>query len=52
MTPPAHGPRTPYEPDERDPVRISRFAWRRVMQRLADLEDRLDKLDGDSDDAA
>jgi hypothetical protein len=49
---PVHGDRKPFAPDQRQPVQITRYAWNRLMERLADVEDRLNRLDGGPRDAA
>jgi hypothetical protein len=57
---PVRGPRriyepsrvSPFDPNEREPVTISRFAWHRMMERLDDHDRRLSLLEGDPDDAA
>lgn len=42
----------PYTPEARQPVQITRYAWNRLMERLADVEHRLDQLDGGPPSAA
>jgi hypothetical protein len=43
---------SPFEPEAREPVKVSRFAWHRVMERLDDAERRLALLENWPDDAA